>query len=246
MRRCPERGPPPGGSKVALWICLNVYNEELKLARCLDSVKQNHPEAKIVAVDGAYQSLIDEVQTEIERLISTGQDAHARLFEKYAIPWSTDRTMEILGQYGVDVIIPTEKPWAHEWVKRSKYFVGQDGDYYFVIDADEELVGKIPYKELTEPSYNLMLHRNDSVGPYPVMRVFKHAPDIRYWKVHHALFRGDKLHRKEHSQTLEDCHLEHDVKFRGELDQIRVRVKGMYYRQLTTKEEGAARKEWRL
>lgn len=237
-----------------LWICLNVYAEEQLLPECLDSIKKAHPEAKIVAVDGAYDSWIREVKKLIAHQIEYNHDQVAEQLERFIVPISTDRTLEILKDYKVDVVIGPEinpvtgepTPWAHEYIKRSKYFVGTNGDWYFVIDADERLVGKLDVGALSDDAYNIDLLRDDQMTPYPILRIFKHQDGMEYRGAHHALWVGDKLYRKEYCVKVTGCSLYHRAVHRNEVDPIRHLAKGAYYRILTSNEEGAFRHQYGL
>lgn len=231
-----------------LWFACNVWNEEMMLPGCLESIRKYNPEAKIVAVDGAYKSLVDEVKKLIAQHYEKRYDEVARQFEPYTEAQSTDRTLEILKEFKADIVIECEKgsdgkalPWEKEYVKRSRYFVGSPGDYYFVIDADERLQGRLEWEKLTENGYNVVLKRDDETVPYEVLRIFKHHDGIRYYGAHHALWIGETLYKKETCQAVPGVLLNHLSVYRTTKDPIRNRVKGAYYGVLCNVEEGAFR-----
>ena len=247
-----------------LIFCLNLYDEEDMLPACLQSIRKYYPDAKIVAVDGAYESFVKQTIAEINFKLTMGQNSVAKCLERFTVPVSTDRTLEILKDFGVETIIECKKssegnplPWPSEVAKRSQYFVGKDGDYYFILDGDERVVGSIAQEKLTEDAYTIMLKRDDDTVPYKVLRIFKHQDGIHYEGAHHALWVGDRLHTKNGifnrmSDRIGDIHnadgvlVEHCQTQRTKLDPIRNMAKGAYYRHLTSCEEAAFRAQYRL
>jgi hypothetical protein len=233
-----------------LWVALNLYQEEQLLPECLDSIRRHNPEAKIVAVDGAYESWIQENKKLVGVESYFGHYQVSDSMMRFTVPDSKDRTLEILRDYKVDVIIECEKDehgqpksWEHEYVKRSKYFVGQPGDYYLVIDGDERLRKRFDWEKLTAQAYNVWIRRDEEhTIPYPIMRVMKHVNGMRYYGAHHALWVGDVLWRKEMCEDL-DFELEHRFVYRAVKDPLRHLAKGAYYRQLTNGEEGPFRRQ---
>lgn len=233
-----------------LIFCLNVYREEEMLQDCIDSIRLSNPDSKIVAVDGAYQSLVDETK----KLIATqGTHGHQELINQF-MPFikaeSDDATLEILERNKVDKIIKCEldsegysKPWVHEFVKRSKYFVGKPGDYYFVLDGDERVRGKIDFSALVETSYNIMLTRDDGTPEYRVMRLHKHVDGMEYRGAHHALYVNEELYYRDKCKTYEGARIDHLQTQRLKRDPIRCYVKGAYYRYLSNVEESAFRSQ---
>lgn len=236
-----------------LWFCLNVFQEEDLLPGCLESIRKTHPEAKIVAVDGAYHSLTHEVQKVVALHESKGMVELANQLLPYTKAESSDRTLEILREAKVDVLIRcavgsdgNPLPWEHEYTKRSQYFVGKPGDYYCVIDGDERIVGKLDLEKLEAPAYNLMIKRDENVAPYPILRIFRHQDKMRYEGAHHALHVGDVLYRREMFETLECASLDHLQMTRVRRDPVRGIAKGAYYRFLTSVEEAPFRAQHAL
>lgn len=245
--------PLHGGLMKNLFIALNIWNEEQLLPECLDSIRKFNPEAKIVAVDGAYQSFADESKKMAAAHLEWRHPDVADLLEKFTIAQSTDKTLQILKDYKVDHIIECErderglpKPWAHEYTKRSKYFIGNEGDYYLVVDGDERLTKRLEWEKLTAESYNVIIQRDDPGSiPYPVMRIHRHFDGMHYNGTHHALFIGEQLWRKEMCEDL-DFTLSHRIEYRAIRDPLRHLAKGAYYRWLTNVEESAFRATHRL
>jgi hypothetical protein len=230
-----------------LWFAINCYRESLMLPGCIESIRRYAPGAKIIAVDGAYQSLISEVEKEVAVCITQRHFEVAENLKPFLNPESDDGTLEILNDFKVDKVIRCDQgsggkplPWINEYTKRSKYFVGSKGDYYFVIDADERLVGSIEM-ELVSDAYNVVLKRDDNTPGYKILRIFKHQDGMQYRGAHHALWVGEMLYRKEMCKTIQGCILEHHQTYRVRREPLRNVVKGLYYRALVAREEGAFR-----
>lgn len=153
-------------------------------------------------------------------------------------PYSTDTTLAIAAEFA-DEVINTTAPWQSEIVKRNEYLVGKPGDYYLIVDADEEIVGELP--ELKHDDYRVDLKRTDPVMSYSIFRLFKHRKGIRYNGTHHALFVGEKLLNKRDLPVVKGLHLIHHI----DRSQERTEAKGVYYRHLKG-EEAAFRAEHKL
>jgi glycosyltransferase involved in cell wall biosynthesis len=144
-----------------LIACLSVFNEIKNLPACLEGLEA----ADIICiVDGAYKDF-----------------PHDK-------PWSTDGTLEYLRDLAKSDqrvhLITCEKPWPGETVKRSQYFIGEEGDWYFLIDADERVEGleklkiylpRCPYDSLGIPFYMYGDGRWRWMG-----RVVRHLSGITY------------------------------------------------------------------
>lgn len=116
---------------------LNVYNDRMFLAACLESLVDNVD--TIIVADGAYNLYYE----------------HYLQFDRKAKPWSTDGSLEIIKSFrdGPEVqwIRPPEPEpnsgleaecWSSQTVKRSALIDAvPDGDSFLIIDADEMLAG---------------------------------------------------------------------------------------------------------
>lgn len=241
-----------------LVFALNLYNEEDMLEGCLQSIRKYYPDAKIVAVDGAYESFVRQVMKEINAKLTMGQTQVAKSLERFTVPQSTDRTLEILKDYGVETIIECgAAPWPSEAAKRSQYFKGSPGDYYFVLDGDERVIGSFDRSKLTEDAYTIMLKRDDNAAPYKVLRIFKHQDGMRYEGAHHAMWVGDRLHTKKgifnrmndrigEVGNADGVLVEHLQNLRVKRDPVRNMAKGAYYQHLTSVEEAPFRAQYGL
>jgi len=144
-----------------LYGCMIAYNEESLIGGALRSLENKVDE--IIVVDGR----IDE-------------------FPGYG-SISTDTTADIAQEYGARVIQDYD-PYPTEQAMRSQYLVGEPGDWYFVLDADEVLMTKLPALDtLTAPVYRI---REEFLGGGPTiypMRFFKHRGVMQYKHIHDGL-----------------------------------------------------------
>lgn len=143
-----------------------AFNEEQMLPGCLDSLQGQVDQ--VVVVDGAYARFPHEV------------------------PWSTDATREIAWCYGAEWIpCPDGQPWPTQVEKRTAYLVGQEGDWYLYLDADERLQGVLPWPEDGQHYAFRINNRTGSEVWSP--RLFQHRGHMRYHGSHNALWSDDRL-----------------------------------------------------
>lgn len=239
-----------------LVFCLNVWNESVLLPECLDSIRRYAPDAEIVAVDGAYQSFIEEAKVLAAENFNAGHYSLAdELLNRFTTPASTDGTLEILQRYGVNAIVaaPEGRAWANEWEKRSQYLpYGKDGDWQFVIDADERLTGNAPTVQVLEaggsPYYHVTLQRDDGIGAYPVFRIHRWKAGMKYDKAHYALWvDGQYVKRSDYiAHVVQGCQLWHRWSYRGQMDPVRHQVKGAFYRRIQDFDEKSFRDSYEM
>ncbi len=144
-------------------ICaLSVYNEREMLPACLKRLDEADA---ICLVDGAFAGFPHEV------------------------PCSTDGTLEYLDELAASderiTVLRTETAWPDEMVKRSRYLIGEEGDWYLVVDADERVYSLGELREVLVRSEKDSLcapyyFRPQIDIPVPIPRVFKHRPGIHY------------------------------------------------------------------
>lgn len=149
--------------------CVNVYQDATLLARCLAALRP-HVDT-LVVVDGAYAG-----------------------FERYgADPASTDGTLE-LARFAADIVL-SAAPGDDEIAKRNKYLVGAEGDYYFVVDADEEVDGVLDRAALSaRDDWAVALYRaQEPWVRYPIYRLFRHRTGIAYRGMHCGVHVGDEF-----------------------------------------------------
>lgn len=146
---------------------INTYNDKDHIEKTLQSVKGKVD--KIVVVDGAYADFPHDV------------------------PYSTDGTLDIAKKYA-DVLIecPNQKAWHDEMVKRSAYLIGNEGDWYLMIDADELFEGDLePLRTSKESDYFLPFTYEEDYGREGKQyRLFKHRAGLIYARNHYTLWIG--------------------------------------------------------
>lgn len=186
--------------------CIIVYQEEKMLPGCLQSITGRV--GRIVIVDGAYAKF------------------------PHVEPWSTDRTLAIARAYGAEIIECPEDEngypcaWENQRIKRSAYFVGSEGDWYFHIDADERLLGRLPEPEEGKHYAFQIVARAGNSGWVP--RLFQHRGHMRYEGSHNAVWSDDRLVHMKGAIKIPpgECRFLHLAHYRGV---ERQRQKGAYY-----------------
>ncbi len=212
--------------------CISFYNDLDLLPGCIESLSGMD---EIILVDGAYADFPHEV------------------------PWSTDGSLEWIKELQKSDsrirLLECERAWADEAEKRSAYFLGQEGDWYLVIDADERLEsdGEDTIRDLklylaAYPLDYLMLDII-SVPATPVIerygRIFRHLPGLRYEITHSNLVADGRMLLSEVSRygtalLYSGCRILHCK--RSRLAE-RVDKKADYYRKLAIREIEALKKE---
>jgi glycosyltransferase involved in cell wall biosynthesis len=113
-----------------LHVVINLYNDRVFLAACLESIRDIVD--SIIVVDGAYQIYLE----------------HFREFSRWATAWSTDGSLEILQNFrGLPELHILKTPndqicWPSQIDKRN-FMINQvpEGDCFLIIDADEMIMG---------------------------------------------------------------------------------------------------------
>lgn len=155
-----------------IWGCLSFYNDGYDiLKRCLDSLKKNGIN-KLIAIDGPYLGFpIAKHQT----------------FESHP------RMVELVKKYA-DIFIPGRQ-WISQVAKRNQYLKKvPNGEYLFIIDADERLMNKVDTDKLkTRDFWNIQMHRplKPQWGDIRYNRFYKKYPDLEYVAKHCALYYTD-------------------------------------------------------
>jgi hypothetical protein len=170
-----------------------AFNEERMLPGCLESVQGQVD--LIVVVDGAYAKF------------------------PHTVPWSSDATKEIALAYDA-LWISTTEAWESQVAKRSAYLIGQEGDWYLHIDADERLIGTLPVPQDGQ-HYTLQIHsRSGRLGWSP--RLFQHRGWMRYEGSHNGLWSDEWLIHLSGATQIdpEECTLLHLAQLRDEQRQL--------------------------
>lgn len=195
--------------------CVAAYEEEALLPGCLQSLGRQVE--RLVVVDGAYADFPHEA------------------------PWSRDATRAIAEAFGAEWIGCGGLAWRDEVEKRNAYLVGEAGDWYVVLDADERMVGSLAAVGLARGAWYAL----EVMGWRPAwsgwsVRVFE-AP-ARYAGCHKAVWRGERLLRVEGAVCVapEICRLAHLAGLRTAERQA---AKAAYYRVLGAREEAFRREQ---
>lgn len=128
--------------------------------------------ARLVVVDGAW-----------------------RHFERYGDgPHSTDGTQDVARLHGAEVIEAPARGWVDQVTARNAYLVGEPGDWYVILDADERMAGVLPgtLEDAPEGAY---LVRICTAGEPAVrrIRVVREDGTLRYQYAHYGLYRQGRL-----------------------------------------------------
>lgn len=152
--------------------CVIAYQEERMLPGCLDSLEGQV--ARVIVVDGRYAQFPD---------LSHEDPADGR---------STDATAAIAEAFGAEVILPPGRPWATQMEKRSAYLVGEEGDRYLRIDADERLHGSLAGLAPGTDYALRIIWRGGHLQPW-VPCLFEQRGEMAYQGAHCALWRDGTL-----------------------------------------------------
>ena len=145
--------------------------------------------------------------------------------------YSSDRSHAILGSAPDINSFSQSEPWASEQAKRSAYLVGQPGDWYVVVDADEMLMeGGSLYDaidSLEGTPHEFAQIRVVGYGADRLAgRVFRHQEGMCYQHRHFWLAVDDEIVWKgDTGPVLEDVYLQHR---KSERSPERVKARASY------------------
>ncbi len=125
---------------------------------------------------------------------------------------STANHLELAAEYADELIECPPEGWSTEIDKRNRYLVGETGDWYLVVDSDEEVVD-FPYRaedlEATGArGFRLWLVEGDQPRR-SVMRLFRQDEKVAYVGAHNAVRGGDGLLLNHRCDALSDALLRH-------------------------------------
>jgi len=179
------------GTKRRMIACIIAYNEEELLPGCLESIASHVDE--IVLVEGRIAEMPGELGT------------------------SSDRTIEIAQSFACH-IKHNPHPWPDEQTMRNQYLIGNDGDWYFIIDADEMLLTPLPRPDQLPdvPAFRVSLTMLGGGHRFWPQRLFQHKGEMEYREIHDALY-SDGVWVSDNRVTpiLHSVHMLHRQPLRG-------------------------------
>lgn len=170
-----------------LIACIIAYNEEKLLPGCLASVIGKVD--RVVVVEGRIDA-----------------------FPGHGFR-SIDATVNIARKCGATVILP-KRAWNNEAEMRSQFLVGNEDDWYIVIDADERCMTPLPdIDDLPDNihAYSVLVKMiGDNTGKYRP-RLFRHQGHMEFREIHDALFSdGVLVSNPNKTQKLNSVWFAHD------------------------------------
>jgi len=163
-----------------MYALLNIYNDRMFLAACLESLIDNVDH--IIVADGAYRLYYE----------------HFLQFDPDAKPYSNDGSLEMIKHFRdlpeVSLITNGGELWENQIIKRTRLVEAvPDGDEFLIIDADEMLSGD--FQEGVEDWYDSgcvccsfpLYHPGtevERVTPHWHPRLFKKLPGMHYRGTH--------------------------------------------------------------
>ena len=132
---------------------------------------------------------------------------------------SGDGTLEIIRAFPdpgkkIELIESPPGGWADQVTKRNAYLIGEPGDWYLQIDADERFFGDPRLLMETGADGYRVAVEDGHFPPMTPMRFFRHQDGIRYHGAHNAIHIGDRLIIQRDQLPLTDCWIEHFSRFR--------------------------------
>lgn len=156
---------PDRASVGRIVACLNVWND-------LSALQQSVPLWKsyvdhVIAVDGSYDTIGESLSTD-----GTREYLHESL-----------ESVEIINRAGVS-----------QCEKRNTYLRGQDGDFLFIIDADEHLSNGPALCALPSCDVGWVRIRSPLyTREYGQPRILRWRPNLQYAGRHHWIYDGERL-----------------------------------------------------
>ena len=123
---------------------------------------------------------------------------------------------------------------------RSQYLVGEIGDWYIILDADEVLMSPLPRIEtLTEDVYKVALHMQGTSDVRHIRRLYRHTGHMQYKHAHDAIHSDGVLVSNGDETVLPHVQLYHRQPLRSAERRALKRIK----RKKTQQREKAFRTE---
>ena len=212
----PRQARPAGGGGVIVGV-MCAYQEAGLLGPALESLRAAGCE-RLVVVDGAW-----------------------RWFDRYGDgPGSTDGTQELARSLGAEVIEAPAAGWPDQVTARNAYFVGEPGDWYVILDADERMTGVLPgtLDDAPEGAYQVWV-RTAGESPVRRIRLVREDGSLRYQYAHWAMYREGRV--IDQAALLDDVVIEHADR-PGDAD--RTRRKRDWYARASGQERAFLKGGW--
>ncbi len=120
---------------------------------------------------------------------------------------SIDGSISLARSLGAEVVECGNIPWESQVYKRNQYLLGEEGDYYLMIDADEEFEGKLEFgNDIAYRIFQVDKQKNISI---PWIRLFRHTKTLKYYGAHNILWNNGKIIREEETNILFSCKINH-------------------------------------
>ena len=189
---------------------MSVYNEGQFIRGAIKNLREYAD--RVIVVDGAYADF---------PIIN---DSHK----------STDQTLAVAREEGAEIIEAGNNPWKDQQTKRNQYLIGNVGDWYLMLDADERFFGQLPIPRQNDDAFRIAVHMAYMTPPTYYIRFFRHQPGIHYWGAHNLLFDGRlQLIDERTAPGAYKCWIDH---FSWCRDKRRKQRKAEYYISQTIKE----------
>ncbi|KKW13183.1 MAG: hypothetical protein UY48_C0003G0005 [Candidatus Gottesmanbacteria bacterium GW2011_GWB1_49_7] len=187
---------------MSIIVPIIVWNMAEQLEACIKAAREVLPDPYVIVVDGVY----------------------AKFPHDALKPWSTDGTLDVARALA-DTVVEISEPWESEIAKRNSYLIGDPGDLYVHLDADEILRGVWPAPN--NQDFNLEFRRHEPRRAY-LYRVFPHRKDLHYRYKHNYLWSNEVLLNSLPRDVLPGVHVFHTIDSRPET----AFAKGAYRRHL--------------
>ena len=131
-------------------------------------------------------------------------------------PWinasaaSTDDSISIAKRWGATIIKSPPNGWRNQIEKRNQYLIGEEGDWYLMVDCDEIFEGVLPKNPLPDTgAFNIFVYSAVTGSKTPWLRFFAHAEGLRYEGGHNILWAGDEMIVPGRCDVLRDARINH-------------------------------------
>ncbi len=203
-----------------LWILISGYDDEIGLRRACESVRAIWPDPDrypIIYADGAYERFPHADPRSPEGVFAVAEE-----FCSMVVPWP--------------IASPTE------FLKRTTYFAGNEGDYGLVLDTDETVQvakpGDFP-DTLSKPCYLIPLRLPNRSVTGRVSRLFRIRSGIHHWGAHELVAYPERVNKRGQHDFCEGIQIVHHSHW----EKVRRDNKQAYYNQGIKADEAEFRRK---